>query len=180
MTSNNKGSNNKGSSNKHRKPWDKLPEESATAYEAFTNYIEMPASERSQKKMVAKYYEGSVAKLSWVSQWSAKYNWVSRAGKYEEWRQGTRIEIQLERIERAQEAISDELLPMIREYIKGTLEGDLTGPQVTAFKDLLDRAGLKVIEEHRVQVSNSMKADDLDKIVGITRIDEDDDDDDQE
>lgn len=152
------------------KPWDRLEDETDAAYEAFVNYIEMPASKRSQKNMVAKYYANSAAKLRWVNEWSVKYDWVRRANKYETWRQKRRLEIQHQRLEEAQEAISDELLALTRTSITGAQDGSLTGPQVAMLRDLLDRAGLEVVQKH--EVSHSISTKDLDSLIGIHRPDE--------
>jgi hypothetical protein len=58
--------------------WDKLPEESSKAYEAFCVYRDM-GTERSLVKAGEKLGKSRIL----IEGWSAKYRWVERVGAYD-------------------------------------------------------------------------------------------------
>jgi len=61
------------------RPWDQRDDESAKAYAAFCVYRDMPPHQRSQKLVSDEVYGEGVRNRGWISAWSAKYDWVSRA-----------------------------------------------------------------------------------------------------
>lgn len=61
-------------------PWERQPDESAKAYEAFALYRDM-GSDRSQVKLAQK--QGRTTKT--ISEWSVRYNWVERVRAYDIW-----------------------------------------------------------------------------------------------
>lgn len=61
-------------------PWDRLPGEGKQAYEAFTLYLKQRET-RSQNNVSKEL--GKSRQL--ISRWSAQYNWVKRAEKFDEY-----------------------------------------------------------------------------------------------
>ena len=65
-------------------PWERQPDETARAYEAFCIYRDLPPSERSIKR-ACQIFHGDAFKASknaiW-SEWSRKHNWVERANAW--------------------------------------------------------------------------------------------------
>lgn len=57
-------------------PWDRLQGESAAAYEAFRQYLEMPS------RVAAKVGENS-GKPATIEKWSAKWHWAERAAAFD-------------------------------------------------------------------------------------------------
>ena len=55
-------------------PWDKQPEETIKAYEAFNTYL-LLGPNRSLKQASASLGRNNSYK-SWLEHWSRKYNWV--------------------------------------------------------------------------------------------------------
>jgi len=63
--------------------WERLPGESAKAYEAFCVYRDLGPSERSLEK--ARKMLPKPRSRKWIGEWSAKYNWVERAKAYDDY-----------------------------------------------------------------------------------------------
>jgi len=59
------------------KSWNRLPSESAAAYAAFKEYLELP--DRSLTKLEQKLNK----KRGQLGNWSSKYSWVDRAAAYD-------------------------------------------------------------------------------------------------
>lgn len=67
--------------------WDRLPEESRAAFDAFAHYYQMPARERSIQAAyrASNPRQDSIGKRAsgqW-SQWAAQHDWVARAADYD-------------------------------------------------------------------------------------------------
>ena len=54
--------------------WERLPGESAKAYEAFCKYRDMPPGERSLREVAQRLGKSETL----ISRWSSKYRWVAR------------------------------------------------------------------------------------------------------
>lgn len=65
--------------NEERKPWERLPEESTEAFEAFKTYRDMGA-ERSLAKVGEKLGKSTAL----MERWSARHEWVKRAQAWDD------------------------------------------------------------------------------------------------
>ncbi len=62
--------------------WERLPNESSKAYQAFCIYRDLGA-ERSLDKVAQN--RGKPGSRSWLDSWSTKYHWVERARAYDDY-----------------------------------------------------------------------------------------------
>lgn len=78
-------SDNIGEEIKVSRIWDKLPQETPKAYQAFVMYLQLaPYGEGEQRRSLANVATAlGLAGSSGVEAWSAKYNWVERATAYD-------------------------------------------------------------------------------------------------
>lgn len=60
--------------------WERLPGESAKAFEAFRLYRDLPPSERSVREVARRLNKN----LTTIAQWSSKYRWVERAQAWDD------------------------------------------------------------------------------------------------
>lgn len=60
--------------------WDRMPRESARAYDAAWQYFRMGAAGRSQSAVAGKLRK----RLSQMQRWSTRWSWVSRAAAYDD------------------------------------------------------------------------------------------------
>ena len=65
-----------------KKPWERWPDETDTAYDRFVMYLKMGA-DRSISKVADKLQKGS-SYATHLRRWSSKYDWVDRAAAYDE------------------------------------------------------------------------------------------------
>lgn len=65
--------------NEERKPWERLPEESTEAYEAFKTYRDLDGK-RSQARVGEKLGKSDTL----LSRWSAEYDWVKRVQAWDD------------------------------------------------------------------------------------------------
>ena len=63
---------------KTERAWERQPNESAQAYEAFSIYLEQGA-DRSQREVAKKLGKS----LTLISRWASKYEWVERCRQYD-------------------------------------------------------------------------------------------------
>lgn len=66
------------------KPYDKLPDESSKAYEAFAIYRDM-GTERSIEKAWKRYSQSDKRVPGYIGDWARNFNWVIRAAAYDEY-----------------------------------------------------------------------------------------------
>lgn len=64
-----------------KEPWDRLPQETPKAWEAFKFYRDMGIA-RSIRKAIKEHYNNNPSKVKQLGTWSSKFNWVKRC---EEW-----------------------------------------------------------------------------------------------
>jgi len=62
--------------------WERLPDESSKAYQAFCEYRDMGADRSIRKLAQAR---GKPTSTKWLCHWSAKHNWVERARAYDDY-----------------------------------------------------------------------------------------------
>jgi len=62
--------------------WERLPNESSKAYQAFCEYRDMGADRSIRKLAQAR---GKPTSTKWLCHWSAKHNWVERARAYDDY-----------------------------------------------------------------------------------------------
>jgi len=128
------------------KPWEKQPEETSKAFEAFRLYRDYGAG-RSLRKVAEKHFEGSAGKLGWIETWSSKYGWVARCEAWDAHQDDIRRQAREDAIRSAEKELADELLDLVRTQIGLAKGADGSRVQLDALVDLLDRAGLKPIEK---------------------------------
>lgn len=87
--------------------WERLPEESSKAYEAFCIYRDLGVDRSIEKTAKSRLKPGS---YSWLRNWSSKYNWVERARAYDDY---------LEREKRKEREKA--ILEMMDRHIKETM-----------------------------------------------------------
>jgi hypothetical protein len=73
-----------------RQPWDRLPEETSKAYQAFTIYCSMPPNNRSIVKALEKAAKKPSNRGHWI-RWSGHYSWVKRALAHDEFAEKERL-----------------------------------------------------------------------------------------
>jgi len=73
-----------------RQPWERLDNETDTAYEAFSQYLELPKCGKSHDhgKPGGRRFKSDLARLRGIKTptiegWYRKYNWVGRAQAYD-------------------------------------------------------------------------------------------------
>ena len=86
--------------------WERTPQETSKAFEAFTCYIALPAGERSISKAAAQYYGKPTASIRQLEKWSAANNWVARAAAYDA---HMLAQVQESREDAARQIVEDEL-----------------------------------------------------------------------
>lgn len=65
--------------------WERLPEETARAYKAFSIYRDMGPQKRSQRETAKCYYEAkNRLNRGQIDRWSVKFNWVQRCKLYDD------------------------------------------------------------------------------------------------
>jgi hypothetical protein len=126
--------------NNSKKAWERLPNESTKAFNAFTEYVKMPVRDvdnpensRSLVNLTQKLgYSASEGKAASILEgWSSKFDWVARSKAYDSNRTAVEIEV-----------IDAGLVEYQRELIeRRTLQATLMNNLIeTQLKEALDRS----------------------------------------
>lgn len=131
-------------------PWDKLPDESDTAYHRFSIYLEL-GTDRSISK-VRKKTGKSQGYDRHLYRWSSAYNWVERASAYDQYMIKQSLENKGERLKHGQARLIkmmdkaldelDEVLSMGNVLAVGEGGSSVVNQKLRAIENVLDRVGL--------------------------------------
>lgn len=114
--------------------WDRQPDETPKAFQAFQTYIMMPIyGEGSEKRSLANLAAKlGLASTSGVELWSGKYNWQERALAYDNYRASAAI------------TISETVLKEFQQNTVTTL-----GNQLVVMNEVIDRAWASIRERQQ-------------------------------
>lgn len=133
--------------------WERLDRETDRAFEAFQIYRDMRAVERSLQNVADDL--GHNTKRH-IERWSSENDWQDRVRAYDQWQDRRRQEQRQQAIDEAYERLADNLDEIMRVAINRAVnDGD-----VRMLKDLLDRGGLKPIEQQEIQIGSEDAAED--------------------
>lgn len=141
--------------------WERLPGESAKAYEAFCIYRDLPPHERSLKAVAEKLggkRSGKSRALRPLERWSSRYRWVERAAAWDEEQDRQARAAQLEAIKEMRERHAREAMMLQKKAIERLNSMDpreLSAADVLRFLieaaklERLARGEPETIQEHR-------------------------------
>lgn len=120
-----------------RKPWERLENESAKAYLAFCNYLEL-----GTKRSIVQLTGGNPSKRRWLERWSAKFQWVERTTASDTQHLESRLSARDSILKKLQVAALEEA-PRAFETLVGIARGEVPAfrDQVKAITIILDRVG---------------------------------------
>lgn len=162
-------------------PWDRQGEETDTAYQRFSVYLEL-GSERTLEKVGKRLGKGRGYEKV-LERWSAKHNWVYRTSKYDEHLLLKSLENREKLIDKAHDRMLKMLDKALDEYESILLldnvihvgEGNTTtiNERIKVVKDILDRLGIdfsakkgapeerwaKIVNNFYQQIYNDLRGD---------------------
>lgn len=143
-------------------PWHQLEGETNGAYAAFLAYIEL-GQRRTLSATHAKISKPGASKrgVGSCGKWSRAHNWKQRAAAFDSHELRERVDAWQETRDRARQVFIDEAVEAAHRLVR-VARGDegldpMTGgrEQLSALKDILDRAGLAAPKETKVNLGAS-------------------------
>jgi len=120
-------------------PWERLPGESSTKYEAFIVYRDMghePEGEPKQKRTTARTAEILGKNVRMIRQWAHDFNWQERAAEYDNELQRTKLAAKKEEILKMQHLHAQYGLALQRKALQALAElpiNDMTPKNILDF-----------------------------------------------
>ncbi|MFU8803624.1 MAG: hypothetical protein ACNA8W_07440 [Bradymonadaceae bacterium] len=135
------------------KSWERLEEETAKSYRAFCIYRNLGPGRSLQKASIEIYGKTTVS-LRYLEQWSSKFSWVYRAEAWDAHEEESKRLAREQAREKAREKFvnhAENLSQCLLDVALGVK--DANRDQVKAILEALDRAGISVPKEMKIEHS---------------------------
>jgi len=141
-----------------RQPWDRQPDETAKAFQAFQVYRDM-GPHRSIVKVAD---EMGYKSPRHVKRWSSENDWVARVDKYIDHQDKQRQR----KFRQLRDQAYEDLYERLDDVTKALIQAAIKQGDVRAAIDIMDRCGMKPKNEQRIEIGSAEAGEDkLDELL---------------